>query len=160
MTENAKKFHSDAERVGWIGVDFDGVLVEWDPKYLPDCGPPIVHGITLVRRLKAEGHEIRIFTARIQPSPDEQAWWDEANRLGFKTVEDWVKYQHQLVENFCIKHFGAPFKITACKDWRMITCYDDRCVQMVPNTGESLDERYKRNLSNFVDWIREILQWP
>src|SRR5258706_13420505 len=48
---------------GWIGVDLDGVRVEWDPKYLPGLGPPIAGGVALVLRLLQEGQEVRIFTA-------------------------------------------------------------------------------------------------
>jgi hypothetical protein len=143
---------------GWIGVDLDGVLVEWDPKYLPGLGPPIANGIVLVRQLRAAGQEVRIFTARVQPSPDEPAWWDEARRLGYDTAEGWVAGQVERIDAFCSKHFQAVLPITAAKDWRMITCYDDRCVQMIPNTGESLHEAHQDQLRKIVELIREPVE--
>jgi len=123
---------------GWIGVDLDGVLVEWDAKYLPGLGPSIPAGIALVKRLLDKGQEVRIFTARIQASEDEPAWRDEAKRLiNSSDANDWINDQVDRIDEFCREHFGGALPITASKDWRMITCYDDRCVQMVPNTGRS-----------------------
>lgn len=129
------KDHKDQPSPGWYGVDLDGVLVEWDPKYLPGLGPPIPLGLAIVRQLLAEGKEVRIFTARVEPSPGEPAWWEEAKRLGYHTVNGWVDAQHQRILAFCLEHFGQKLRVTASKDWKMITCYDDRCVQMIPNTG-------------------------
>jgi hypothetical protein len=127
--------HKDTPSPDWYGVDLDGVLVEWDPRYLPGLGPPIPLGLALVRQLLAEGKAVRIFTARVQPSPEEPAWWAEAGRLGFRSVDAWVAWQEDRITHFCLDHFGVALPITAAKDWKMVTCYDDRCVQMIPNTG-------------------------
>ena len=150
------KYHTDAERTGWVGVDLDGVLVEWDPKYLPGLGPPIIHGITLVRRLLAAGKEVRIFTARIQPSPGDPEWWAEIRRLGFDALEPWVASQIAMIDKFCIDHFQTTLRITASKDWRMTTCYDDRSVQMIPNTGESLGEIAAQELRRVSQELRQL----
>jgi len=145
---------SRPEDGGWVGVDLDGVLVEWDPKYLPGLGPPIPSGIALVYRLLNEGREIRIFTARVQANQDEPAWRAEAQRLiGTSDALLWVRDQRDRIDVFCREHFGAPLRITAAKDWKMITCYDDRCVQMVPNTGRSLEEIHQAQLRKIAELI-------
>jgi hypothetical protein len=35
--------------------------------------------------------------------------------------------------------FGRTFEITCKKDYQMVALYDDRCVQIIPNTGERVD---------------------
>ena len=126
---------------GWIGVDLDGVLAIWHQRYLPDLGPPIPLMIARVNRWLAEGMDVRIFTARVQPSPDEPDWWAECHRLGFPTAEAWVTGQRDRIDAFCEEHFGRRLPITAAKDWKLIEVWDDRCVQMEVNTGRPLLEQ-------------------
>lgn len=133
--------HRDTPAPGWVGVDFDGVLVEWDPKYLPAHGPVIPAGVALLQRLLDEGVEVRIFTARVQPSPDEPAWWAAMAELEYTDPAIWLRDQVALIQVFCREQVGQVLPITAAKDYKMITCYDDRSVQMISNTGESLDAR-------------------
>lgn len=40
------------------------------------------------------------------------------------------------IENWCLKHIGKKLPVTNIKDFGMIELWDDRAVQVVPNTGE------------------------
>ena len=40
------------------------------------------------------------------------------------------------IEQWCLTHLGQKLEVTNIKDFGMITLYDDRCVQVVANTGE------------------------
>lgn len=116
----------------WIGVDFDGVLAK-DAVALgvfPDVGPPIPAMIARVRAWLTEGKDVRVFTARVNPGTV-----GDCARFG-RTPLEWYHYQVGLIENFCLAQFGAPLPITCVKDYKMIALWDDRCVQMVTDTGE------------------------
>lgn len=102
---------------GWIGVDLDGTLAEYDGWRGPDhIGAPIPAMLARVRAWLTAGIEVRIFTARASvPAqvPPVRAWLD---RLGL-----------------------GHLVITNVKDFAMLELWDDRCVQVLPNTGQPLD---------------------
>lgn len=101
---------------GWIGVDLDGTLAFYDKwRGVKHIGKPIEPMVRKVKQLLAEGIEVRIFTARV--SGDEVG---EATRA----ILDW-----------CEEHIGQRLRVTCEKDFGCITVYDDRCVQVEPNTG-------------------------
>jgi hypothetical protein len=86
----------------------------------------------MVERLKkmlAEGKECRIFTARVSGpvwanTPEEYQRQRQAI-MSRKAIEEW-----------CQQHIGQVLDVTCAKDYGMIELYDDRVVQVVPNTGE------------------------
>jgi len=100
----------------WIGVDLDGTLASYshkcDPNYI---GDPIPKMLERVRKWQAEGRKVKLMTARAS-HPDQipivQAWLDKHNLF---------------------------MEITNVKDFRMIELWDDRCIQIIPNTGERAD---------------------
>jgi hypothetical protein len=71
-----------------------------------------------VRQWVADGKDVRIFTAR-------------ANSVDAMIA----------VRLWCQEHIGRALPITATKDYAMIELWDDRCVQVVPNTGQRADGR-------------------
>jgi hypothetical protein len=105
---------------GWIGVDLDGTLAEYNGwKGEKHIGKPIPLMVERVKKWLEEGKEVRIFTARVwQYAPD---------------VED-------TIQKWCIKHIGQILPITCFKDYGMIELWDDRCVQVMPNTGIALQD--------------------
>jgi hypothetical protein len=116
------------ERSPWLGVDFDGTLVEWpipgiEPaRWQPeDIGRPIPAMVERVRRWIANGVDVRIFTARAGDSNDV--------RLTVPPIERW-----------CLKHLGKVLPVTASKDYAMVCLYDDRAVQVERNTGRILGD--------------------
>lgn len=109
---------------GWIGVDLDGTLAEYEKWISPEhIGEPIPEMVERVKRWIAKGHNIRIFTARF--ALDDPEW----NLVAVPTIEAW-----------CEKHLGGVLPITCVKDLHMIELWDDRCVQVIANTGKPVGQ--------------------
>lgn len=115
---------------GWIGVDLDGTLAEYEGwQGIEKIGAPIPLMLDRVKAWVAAGQEVRIMTARafrlLLPSHDPE----------YKEGADAVRHIHTwLVAN------GLPkLKVTCVKDFSMIQLWDDRCVQIIPNTGVRAD---------------------
>jgi len=45
----------------------------------------------------------------------------------------------QAIHQWCILHIGKQLRITCKKDYKMIELWDDRAVQVIPNTGKRAD---------------------
>lgn len=99
---------------GWIGVDLDGTLAEYHGwRGAGHIGDPIPAMMARVRKWIAAGVTVKIFTARAtlpEQIPPVQAWLE----------------QHGL----------PPLEVTNVKDFGMVELWDDRCIQVRPNTGE------------------------
>jgi hypothetical protein len=109
---------------GWIGVDLDGTLAHYDHwRGVEHIGEPVIPMLARVKTWLAEGRDVRIFTARVGPGRPEH----ERN--------DALRYIWQ----WCREHVGTALLVTATKDMSMVELWDDRCVQVIPNTGERVD---------------------
>jgi hypothetical protein len=109
---------------GHIAVDLDGTLAEyvgWHGPYT--VGAPIPKMVERVKKWLAAGIEVRILTARATKGADGQP--DAA-----------VLY---AIEIWCEEHIGQVLPITNEKEYSMIELWDDRAVQVIPNTGERVD---------------------
>ena len=126
---------------GWIGVDFDGTLAEYGTWVGPDhVGKPIAPMVERVKLWLSQGHEVRIFTARMYPItqvirpgdalPVAEAAGTLATPLGTALLAV------DAIRAWCREHLGAVLPITCVKDYGMVELYDDRAVQVRPNTGE------------------------
>ncbi|MGV1835219.1 hypothetical protein ACQZ6C_10695 [Rhizobium rhizogenes] len=105
---------------GWIGVDLDGTLAKYDEwRGLTHIGEPIFPMVQRIRIWLNEGKEVRIFTARMA-DPDAHLFVD--------ALHDWL-----YVLNI------GPLGATNVKDFQMIELWDDRAVQVIPNTGMRAD---------------------
>lgn len=134
---------------GWIGVDFDGTLAEYGTWVSPShCGRPIAPMVERVKTWLAQGREVRIFTARIHPldtcvsatervqlADAEAAVASRAMGIDPERFNDAVR-SIEAIRAWCIEHIGRALPITNVKDYGMVELYDDRCVQVRPNTGE------------------------
>ena len=101
----------------WVGVDLDGTLATYESWHGKDhIGEPIPLMMNRVNMWIASGFEVRIFTAR---ASDPKA---------VPPVREWLK-----------KHGLGQLTITNEKDFEMITLWDDKCVQVEPNTGRRMD---------------------
>ena len=106
----------------WVGFDLDGTLAEHG-KYL---GPG--HIGQMIPKMKEillewirQGFRVKIMTARMSHADSR----DEARSV----IQDWLE------DN------GVPrLEVTCKKDYKMIRLYDDRAVQVIPNTGVTLEE--------------------
>lgn len=114
---------------GWIGVDLDGTLAHYDEwRGVEHIGEPIAPMVKRVQGWLNEGKEVRVFTARVYPLTLEDS--DPAtNLLTAGTIQEW-----------CRKHIGRVLPITCVKDFGMVELWDDRAVQVIPNTGKALQE--------------------
>ncbi len=105
----------------WIGVDLDGTLARdlgsarWD-----EIGSPIEPMLMRVKRWIAEGHTVKIFTARASSPKQVMA------------IKEWLA------------SCGLPdLEVTNVKDLHMIELWDDRCVQVTTNLGEPISAKVK-----------------
>ncbi|HEY3932354.1 MAG TPA: hypothetical protein VGM58_08285 [Verrucomicrobiae bacterium] len=102
----------------WIGVDLDGTLAhDLGNRGLDEIGSPIKPMLKRVQKWIAEGKTVKIFTARAS-SPRQIA-----------AVKKWLA-QHGLPD----------LEVTNAKDLRMIELWDDRCVQVMTNSGEPVNK--------------------
>ena len=112
---------------GWIGVDLDGTLAIYpSDREHSHIGSPIPKMVDRIKRWLADGIEVRIVTAQASlPGP-------RGAEL-IAAVEAWLK------------EAGLPrLKVTNAKDFGMVELWDDRAVQVIPNTGESAVAAYRR----------------
>lgn len=97
----------------WIGVDLDGTLAKhdlWISKH--HIGKPVPQMMSRVKRWIGQGIRVKIVTARAS-DPE-----------GIPPVKAWLKKQ------------GLPdLEVTNQKDFSMIELWDDRAIQVIPNTG-------------------------
>lgn len=110
---------------GWIGVDLDGTLAEYDKwRGVDHIGEPVPAMLNRVREWLAAGKRVKIFTARV-------AARDVAE----------LKIARETITAWCKRHIGYALEVTNVKDMGMIELWDDRCVQVEINTGRRLDGR-------------------
>jgi hypothetical protein len=97
----------------WIGVDLDGTLAKhdlWVSKF--HIGKPVPQMMKRVKNWIDHGIRVKIVTARAS-DPE-----------GIPPVKSWLKKQ------------GLPeLEVTNEKDFSMIELWDDRAIQVIPNTG-------------------------
>ena len=110
---------------GWIGVDLDGTLAEYLGWGDGKIGKPIPKMIERVKLWIAFGKTVKIFTARVGPNQSASS----INRM-FIEIRDWLE----------VNDLPRDLEITATKDFQMIELWDDRSVQVISNTGMSIEE--------------------
>jgi len=85
-----------------------------------DIGVPIYRMVKQVKKWLAQGQDVRIFTARVNPHRRRI----EAFRAR-RAIEAWSK-----------RHLGQVLRITHEKDWDMVLLFDDRARQVERDTGK------------------------
>lgn len=109
---------------GWIGVDLDGTLATYDHwRGEKHIGAPVPAMVERVKRWRAEGREVRIFTARVH-----------ADGGDGRDVAEVASY----IAQWCLEHLGEILPITNVKDYGMVELWDDRAVAVEANTGRPL----------------------
>lgn len=98
----------------WIGIDLDGTLAYYDEwRGVEYIGEPIKPMLNFVNNLLDDGKKVKIFTARATDSKS------------IPYIREWLN-----------KNNLPELEITNVKDLGMIMLYDDRCRQVVCNSGE------------------------
>lgn len=112
---------------GWIGVDLDRTLAYYDQwKGADHVGEPIKLMADRVRNWLAEGQAVKIVTARVSSD-------------GSPVRELECLQAHGAISDWCVKHFGQLIPVTCEKDFSMLELWDDRAIQLIPNTGIRVD---------------------
>jgi hypothetical protein len=115
---------------GWIGVDLDGTLAEYDRwRGVDHIGEPVPLMLDRVKGWVAAGREVRIFTARVGGPPEEAL-------AALPVIRDWL-----------VKHLGRALQVTCTKDYGMVELWDDRAVQVIPNTGRTIADELESERS-------------
>lgn len=113
--------------MGWIGVDLDGTLAMYDGWKGPmHIGEPIPLMCARVRQWLLDGVDVRIFTARVSHDGTQA-----------RIVE--AVHAHGAIQAWSLEHLGSELPITNVKDYAMSELWDDRAIQVVPNTGQRVD---------------------
>ncbi len=106
---------------GWIGVDLDGTLAEYNGWVSElHIGEPIPAMAERVRTWISEGREVRIFTARVGKQGRSESTIDEIRTA----IQNWTE-----------KHLGVRLAVTNEKDYGMVELWDDRAIRVIANTG-------------------------
>jgi hypothetical protein len=111
---------------GWYGFDLDGTLAVYDGWHgIAHIGAPIMPMVNKLKAMLQNGDDCRIFTARVYAV--------EGRDEVVKVIDAW-----------CLEHVGRILPVTNVKDFGMISLYDDRCVQVVPNVGYTVESERDR----------------
>jgi hypothetical protein len=111
----------------WVGFDFDKTLAHDEPGDMSGVlGTPIPAMVELAKAYIAAGVEVRILTARVWVPADERWKPELARECGVTRLKlmDWAE-----------RYLGKRVPVTCEKDPYMDHLYDDRAVEVVPNTG-------------------------
>jgi len=115
-----------AQGNGWIAVDLDGTLAFHETGYgSEEIGAPVPAMLARVKRWLDDGYDVRIFTARA-----------DCGRMALRAVE-------RRIKQWCLEHIGQELPVTCKKNFDMIEMWDDRCVQVIPNTGRTLTDEFE-----------------
>ena len=124
----------------WIGVDLDGTLATYGEWTRWDVfGEPVPLMVERVRRWLAAGINVKIFTARVALTVPRCLVTGELVTLEMMTgaIQDWLE-----------RSAGLPrLEITCRKDHLMVELWDDRCVQVISNTGRTLSDAHEAELA-------------
>jgi len=108
-----------------VAVDFDKTLATYDGwKGHTHLGEPVPLMVEKVKQHLADGDEVWIFTARLSP-------------LDHTSQE--IREIELALFDWCSKHIGQVLPVTSVKRPKFTTFYDDRAVQVMPNTGITVD---------------------
>lgn len=136
VEEMAKKDATNHDGSPWIGVDLDGTLAFYDHwRRWDHIGPPLQPMVDRIKGWLVEGKTVKIVTARFHN--DGRTERCRVTGVMFDSYD-----VVQVIQNWTLEHIGARLPVTATKDLNMIELWDDRAIQMVPNTGRTLAEEH------------------
>lgn len=112
----------------WVGFDFDGTLAVYD-RWRGDehLGKPVELMVHRVQNYIERGYTCKVFTTRV--AEEEGRDVARCRRL----IEDWTE-----------AHIGTRLEVTNIKDKGMLQLFDDRCVQVIKNTGKIVINKKER----------------
>ena len=132
--------------MGWYAIDLDGTLAHYDGWRGPECiGDPVPAMLALVKKMLADGKDVRIFTARVHT--DDTAARNQEVSIARGAIGLWLE-----------KHLGRRLPVVNAKDFGLITLYDDRAVQVEMNTGRIVgDGSFTQTQSDYVALLQKFV---
>jgi hypothetical protein len=111
-----------------VACDLDGTLASYNGwKGARHIGAPIPAMVKKVKAALAQGAEVYIFTARVNPGGDWQRAMDATT--AYLAIAEWVEL-----------HVGKLLPIVYTKSPDMIEFWDDRAKTVIANTGEFMED--------------------
>lgn len=134
------------EDITYIGVDLDGTLSYYDVwRGKEHIGDPIPLMLKRVNMWRAAGKIVKCFTARAAEPEN-------------------IPYVREWLDRYDLKDVD----ITCIKDQYMVEFWDDRAIQVKPNTGipvieciekselaENSDGDYTKNMKYYMEYLKE-----
>jgi hypothetical protein len=121
-------------RTEWIGVDLDGTLAHYEKWGMwNEIGAPIAPMVERIRGWLDERRVVKIFTARVGIE----------NGTCLVTGRPFTKMDvSNVIQDWCHRNVRLNWRpeVTATKDYLMVELWDDRAVQVIPNTGQTVAE--------------------
>ena len=111
----------------WIAVDLDETLaMPYDGEFdMTKIGKPVPLMVGRVKRWIESGETVKILTARLGPRTLEV--YGVTKEEVTKAIQDWTE-----------EHIGIRLDVTCEKDAGMSELWDDRAIQVEPNTGRRI----------------------
>ncbi len=135
---------------GWHGIDLDGTLAHYDGWKGPDhVGEPVAPMLARVKRMLAEGKDVRILTARVANLD-----LDVRDPSDHDRVAD-AEASLAAIQAWCLKHLGRELPVTCRKDFGMIEAWDDRAKQVMPNVGIPIYDAAVGFLVRFAEFSQD-----
>ena len=123
----------------WIGVDLDGTLAYYDKWVAWNIiGEPIPLMLERIKTWLSEGKTVKIFTARAAFP------YDTCKVTGATFTQLDITVE---IQNWLVRHGLPRLQVTATKDFNMVELWDDRCIQVIPNTGKTLADEHASELN-------------
>lgn len=127
-----------------IAVDFDGILCE---NAFPRIGKPIHPMVSFVRELIDEGHEVVLWTSRVEQQLDEAVAWCEDRGLHFCAVNDNAPSNKKKYEGVYSTPTRKIYADVYIDDHDPSFIAFERCW----NTDWAM--------KNTIEYVRRIIQW-
>lgn len=139
---------------GWIGVDLDGTLAEYDTwKGIGHIGAPVPAMLARVKQWLAAGTAVKLVTARVCALDQDSSTNEQIERL-----HDLAEFR-QAWAAWCHENGLPVLDVTCAKDFQMLELWDDRAIQVIPNTGIPLLDENTALKRSIADLTREICKF-
>jgi hypothetical protein len=139
--------------------DFDASLATYDGwKGADIVGEPIENSVRRIKKWLKDGKKVVIFTARVwplgttdeKPAPKKSDFDDPEKYL--RALYNWrrdcgdcmesARTSKKAIEDWCKKHLGQILPVTCVKTPQMVRIWDDRAVELHPNTGTPVNQSH------------------
>lgn len=135
----------------WIGIDLDGTLAEYNGwRGAWHIGKPVPLMLARVKGWIGSGRTVKLLTARASMPPKEFPVEMQTARAAEITEfnKAWAEW--------CATYGIPVLEVTCEKNCQMVEQWDDRSVQVVPNTGETVSGLFE-NAQDEIEYLTDRL---